>query len=84
MVGQDPAKIFLAAIVGFTLGILFAPRSGRETREQWRHKSEEAQRRAKLVATDVRDQVKEAAAGTRRRGKELKDDVTADVKGEKA
>ena len=79
MVHQDPAKIILAGAVGFALGMLFAPHSGRETRERIRHRAEDVQQRAKNMVQDTktymregRDQLKEAAASTRRRAKESK------------
>lgn len=54
MTSQDPAKILVAAAIGFAAGILLAPRSGKETREQIRLKAADARAKAQEVAKDVR------------------------------
>lgn len=56
----NPVKILLAAAAGFAAGILFAPKSGRETREDIRAKVEEGKEYAGKKAA----QVKKAAKGS--------------------
>lgn len=51
---QDPGKILLAVAAGFVAGLLFAPRSGKETREQIRHKADEAKEKANEFSREAR------------------------------
>ena len=51
-------NVILAAAAGFIAGILLAPKSGKETRQQLKDKAQDAQGRA----NDKAEQVKGAAA----------------------
>jgi gas vesicle protein len=65
---EDDNKLpyfFLGLGLGVAVGVLFAPKSGEETREFLRSKAEEGAELAKQRAADLR----EAAADTLERGK---------------
>jgi gas vesicle protein len=65
---EDDNKLpyfFLGLGLGVAVGVLFAPKSGEETREFLRSKAEEGAELAKRSAADLR----EAAAETLERGK---------------
>jgi gas vesicle protein len=65
---EDDNKLpyfFLGLGLGVAVGVLFAPKSGEETREFLRSKAEEGAEAAKRSAADLR----EAAAETLERGK---------------
>jgi gas vesicle protein len=65
---EDDNKLpyfFLGLGLGVAVGVLFAPKSGEETREFLRSKAEEGAEAAKRRAADLR----EAAAETLERGK---------------
>jgi gas vesicle protein len=86
---EDPVKVLLAAAVGFAAGVLLAPRSGEETRDQLRAQADEAKSRVRLAADDLKTharegkkQVRDAASNVKKRGSELKDDLKSDVKKE--
>ena len=51
---------FFGAVVGAAIGLLYAPRPGRETREIIRHKAEEVKERAEEVAAKAKDAAVEA------------------------
>lgn len=84
---EDPGKVLVAAAIGFAAGMLLAPRSGRETRDQLRVQAEEVKSRAKLAKDDLRhhmaegrEDLKKATANARDRSKSLKDDIVKDFK----
>jgi gas vesicle protein len=65
---EDDNKLsffFLGLGLGVAVGVLFAPKSGAETRELLRSKAEEGAELAKRRAAELRD----AAAGTLERGR---------------
>ena len=65
---EDDSKLsffFLGLGLGVAVGVLFAPKSGAETRELLRSKAEEGAEAAKRRAAELRD----AAAETLERGK---------------
>jgi gas vesicle protein len=79
---EDDNKLpyfFLGLGLGVAVGVLFAPKSGEETREFLRSKAEEGAELAKQRAADLR----EAAAETLERGKSAvqrhKDNLSAAV-----
>jgi gas vesicle protein len=49
--------VFLAAVVGFVAGLLFAPKSGKETREEISEKAD----KARGAAMDAYDSIKSGA-----------------------
>ncbi len=53
----------LGAIAGVAIGFLYAPKSGRETREMLREKGSEVKEKAKEIAAKARDKVRERLAG---------------------
>jgi len=57
---QDPSKILLAVAVGFAAGLLFAPRSGEETRALIRQRREEAKWRMRNAKEELKRQSSEA------------------------
>ena len=57
----------MGAVAGAVLGILFAPRPGRETRDLWRDRLGDTKLRAMDVVDEIRDEVevvKEKAQST--------------------
>jgi gas vesicle protein len=54
------AGLFMGAIVGVVLGILYAPKSGRETRANLRDKAEVAIDRAKAAAETATEAAEKA------------------------
>lgn len=52
---------------GIGIGLLYAPRSGVETRERLREKAEEAKDRARMAAGRVRGEIESAASEVRER-----------------
>lgn len=56
---QDPSKILLAAVIGFAAGLLFAPRSGEETRAMLRQRREEAKWRMRNAKEELKRQSSE-------------------------
>lgn len=66
------ASALLFGIIGFAAGLLFAPKSGRETREQLRRKSDEMRNRANTAkdkATEKLNEVKSSASQTAERAR---------------
>jgi len=55
--------LLVGAAIGLAIGFLFAPKSGKETRQLLREKAETARERA----TDVSKKVRETAAGAAKR-----------------
>jgi gas vesicle protein len=76
---DDPFKILLAGAVGFAAGMLLAPRSGNETREQLRAQAEEAKLRVRNAGQELKrqtseksDQVRSAASSVAQRAQTVK------------
>lgn len=83
---EDPMKVLMAAAVGFAAGLLFAPRSGQETREQLRHQAEDAKQKAREVTDNVkhktesgREKARTVSDKVRNRGKQAKQDVDEEI-----
>lgn len=79
---QDPSKILLAAVVGFAAGLLFAPRSGEETRAMLKERREEAKWRMRNAKEELKrqssekgEQLKDAAETVRESGKQAAEAV---------
>ncbi len=51
--------VLVGAAIGISLGLLYAPRSGRETREMLRQKADEIRCRTETLRDDVRGRVNE-------------------------
>jgi len=90
MTRNDPTKLLLAASLGFAAGLLFAPRSCEETREQLRAKADEARGRMrnatgelKRQASESKEQLKSAAADVRQRGKAVTSTLKEQASGAK-
>ena len=84
---DDPMKLLVAASIGFAAGLLFAPRSGPETRDRLRAQADEAKARMRSATDELRrhggegkEQIKEAAASVTRTGKTLKDNLSNTTK----
>lgn len=76
---QDPGKVLLAVVVGFAAGMLFAPRSGEETRAMLRERREEAKWRMrnakqelKRQSSETSEQLKSVAESVRPRSRRSK------------
>lgn len=76
-------NVLLAGALGFAAGLLFAPRSGPETREELKVRAEEAKlrvrnasdelkRKTDAVAHDVKDQAESTADTVKDRARSLK------------
>jgi gas vesicle protein len=80
--------LILGALAGATAGVLFAPKSGKETREDIKNKAEELQGKAKELYATAEKALKEKVAELKEAGKlvdktvysKLVDDVVAEVK----
>lgn len=79
---QDPSKILLAVALGFAAGLLFAPRSGEETRAMLRERREEAKWRMrnakeelKRQSSEKKEELKDAAESMRQGGKQAAEAV---------
>lgn len=77
--GQVLIAAALGAVVGFVAGVLLAPKSGRETREQLRHGAEEAAHKAKHGYETIKDKATHTAQQLRRRKDQLAEDLEASV-----
>ena len=55
-------NVLLAAVTGFVAGLLLAPKSGAETREEIRTKAREAKERMDEKASEATEVLKEGAA----------------------
>ena len=62
---------FIGAVIGLGMGVLYAPRSGEETRYFIREKAEEV----KEKAFETAEKIKETAAEMQKRANELAGDV---------
>jgi gas vesicle protein len=75
---------FVAAVAGFVTGILLAPKSGKETREQIKQESMKAKDTAVEEVREKTEAVKEKATevanDVSEKAKEVRDDVTAKAK----
>jgi gas vesicle protein len=67
------SDFLIGALVGAGVALLFAPRSGRETRRQIRRRAREAQERVRDVADTVSGQVVDTFQGARARIEEQLD-----------
>ena len=70
---------FLGLGVGVAVGVLFAPKSGEETRTLLRNKAEEGADFVKRRGTDLRDQATEAIDRTKQNLQKQKDNLAAAV-----
>ena len=88
---EHKATTTLALLVGIgagiAAGILFAPRSGKETRDQLKKQAEEARAKAKKKLDEERDMLKHKADDVKSKarklaaeGKHVAEDVVRDVK----
>lgn len=68
-------NVLLAAAVGFAAGILLAPKSGAETREDLKHKADEAKRMANEKAEHVRGAVMDGVESVRHHAKNVGDEM---------
>ena len=82
--GKAFGAAVLGAVVGAIAGVLFAPKSGKETREDLKRKADEAKKTAekktdaaKKAARESMDEVKEAAARAGKEWDELATDARA-------
>ena len=80
------SHIILGAAAGFAAGILFAPKSGKETREElkqkakvWRGKAKDSYTITKEGATLVKDEVVEGAQYLKDIGRDAAGDAKAEV-----
>lgn len=78
----SPMKFMVAAAIGFAAGMLFAPRSGTETREKLRTQAQEAKGRAQNAAAQLRqkkddmaEQVQQGAQELKQQGQDAKETV---------
>ena len=70
-------KVALAALGGFAAGILMAPKSGKETRQDIKIKTDELKETAKEKAAEVRAAGKEAAQTLKKSGGKAGKEVEA-------
>ena len=71
-------KVLFATIAGFAAGVLVAPKSGRETRADLKHKAEDAKdevelkaKQAKAAATAAAGSVKTGAKSVEREARDM-------------
>ena len=57
-IGNFLGGIALGAVLGVVIGILFAPKSGEETREILKNKTGEFVQKVKRVPTDIKESLK--------------------------
>lgn len=79
---EDDNKLsyfFLGLGVGVAVGVLFAPKSGEETRTLLRNKAEEGADYVKRRGTDLRDQASEAIDRGKQTILKQKDNLSAAV-----
>lgn len=55
--------LFVGAILGFALGILLAPQSGKETREMLKREAEEIKEKSKDIVDEVKTKGREFLFG---------------------
>jgi len=86
--GSFAIGLFVGGLIGAAVGLLFAPQSGEETREQIRTKSvelseqavqkaDEARVKAEHILADARTKFEEATATLDKRAKELQEQAKA-------
>lgn len=80
---SDSNMVLMAAVLGFAAGLLFAPRSGPETREILKIQAEDAKARVRNAADELKRQtdegattVKDTAEAVKQKTKVAKDTVT--------
>lgn len=78
----NTSTIVIAGALGFIAGILFAPRSGDETREKLRLQAEEMKGRVRNATDELKrrtseaaEQVKDVAEAAKQKGRTTKDVV---------
>jgi gas vesicle protein len=79
---EDDNKLsyfFLGMGLGVAVGVLFAPKSGAETREMIRSKANESAEYAKKRANDLRDQANDAIERGKQTISRQKDNLSAAV-----
>jgi gas vesicle protein len=69
-------NVLLAAAAGFAAGVLLAPKSGAETREDLKHKADEAKRMAGEKAEHVKGAVKDGVDSVRNHAKNAGDEMS--------
>ncbi len=81
---MKPPKVLIAAGIGFIAGLLFAPRSGEETRKELRVRTDEAREKAMLKAEQVKGAVRDGYHSVRSGADDLKDqakDLAGSIRG---
>jgi len=69
--GEFLAGMIVGTLVGVGLGLLFAPRSGQETRQRLRSRVEDVGDRLRSTAGEVGERVRETADDLTRRGRSV-------------
>lgn len=69
------AKVAIAALAGFTAGILLAPKSGKETRADIKQKAEEAKDKASEKSHQVKGAMKDGYKSVRTGAGHVADEV---------
>ena len=80
MTEHDSSRSFLiglalGAAAGMAIGFLYAPQSGRETREMIREKAAEARERAKEIVEEAEEKAKGIIAQARGKAAEIKEEA---------
>ena len=74
--GGFGAGVLMGAVVGLAIGVLYAPRAGKETRAMLREKGEEAKDRAEEIIEVARERAKKIVDDARGKVAELQEKET--------
>ncbi len=73
--GKILGSLFLGALVGAVAGILFAPKSGKETREELMAEAEKLKVEIEKYANDFSEKAKKARADLEERLRKTEEDI---------
>ena len=66
------SSFLLGALLGLTLGVLYAPRPGEKTRKLIEERALEIEEEAKEISTNIKEKVEKEAEEIKKQGKKLK------------